>query len=269
MLVHITYLQYSSQSSNFLSVVKNPLHKLQTACSHGGRVSKTFRGWHEYSCFLQSIMTLSLIQESLLPRTPEPEYPLPPVPSGNAHLPSVSYFSLEAYQVIQKERRRQMRIEQGIARGIESSVHPQVLLSGVESASLDSLIFPGSGGGTPRQRFCLVDLVDDSDAIYGRMQWANECENPELSVSQRQRHADQLALRFLQHTACDQSRPFMPSQTAVQERQPLKLPELHHPYGFLSEDSATEQRGRTNGVVREFEGGNDEGPNDAAQKENA
>lgn len=208
-------------------------------------------------------------EDSPLPRTPEPEYPLQPVLSGNDHLPSVSHFSLEAYQVIQKERRRQMRIEQGIARGIESSVQSQVLQSGVESASLDSLTPPGSEGGTPRQRFCLVDLVDDSDAIYGRMQWANECESPELSVSQRQRHADQLALRFLQHTACGQSRPFMPSQTVGQERQPLKLPELHHPYGILSEDSATEQRGRPNGVVQEFEGGNVERPNDAAQKESA
>jgi hypothetical protein len=208
-------------------------------------------------------MTLSLIQDFLLPRTPEREYPLPSLPSGSDHLPSVPAFSLEAYQVIQKERRRQMRIEQGIAKGIgkRDSVQPPVPQSGVDSASLDSL--------TPQQRFCLVDLVDDSDAIYGRMQWANECANPELSVYQRQRHADDLTRRFLKRTACGQSRPFMSPRTVDQERQPLKLPELHHPYGILGEDSATEQRGRPYGVLRESEGGSDEHPNDTAQTESA
>ena len=223
------------------------------------------------SILVPSIMTLSLIQDSPLPHTPELEYPLPPVPSVSDHLPSVP-FSLEAYQVIQKERRRQMRIEQGLSRGIairESAVQPQVLQPAVDSASLDSLIPPESEGGTPQQRFCIVDLVDDPDAIYGRIQWANECENPEISVYQRQRHAEQLALRFPRYTACGQSRPFIPSRTVDQERQPLKLPELHHPYGMPSKDSATEQRGRPHGIVQESEGGTDERPNGAVQKESA
>ncbi|KAF8420783.1 hypothetical protein EV426DRAFT_230033 [Tirmania nivea] len=207
-----------------------------------------------------------------LPRTPEPESPPTSVPSVSDNIPSMPSFSLEAYQVIQKERQRQMRIEQGIARGIaipKSSDQLQVLQSDVDCTSLDSIFSPGSEGGTPRQRFCLIDLVDDSDAIYGRIQWANDCENSELSVYQRQHHADQLALRFLQYTACGQSRPFMPSRTLDQEQQPLKLPELHHPCGILSEDSATEQRGRPHGVVQEPEGGNSEPPNDIVQKESA
>ena len=200
-------------------------------------------------------MTLSLIQD----------FPLP-------HTPPVTSFPLEAYKVIQKERQRQMRIEQRTARGTagrESSAQPQVPESSTDSTSLDSLILLGSEGVTPQQRFCLVDLVDDSDAIYGRMQWANKCESPELSAYQRQRHADELALRFFQYTACSQSRPLMPSRSVDQGQQPLKLPELHHPYGILSEDSATEQRGRPHGGVWESDEGSDGRPDGTEQKESA
>lgn len=191
------------------------------------------------------------------------------MPLVSDYLPNEPTFTPEAYQVIQKERRRQMRIEQGIARGValrgESSAEPYFLRSGVDSTALDSITPSRPQGGTPRQRFCLIDLVDDSDAIYGRMQWAGDCENLELSVYQRQHHADQLALRFLQHTVCDQSRPFMPSGTVGQERQPLKLPELHHPCGVLSEDSETEHRGGPHAAVQGPEGGGCEWPTDTVQ----
>ena len=48
---------------------------------------------------------------------------------------------------------------------------------------------------TPIERFCVPNLSDDADSLYGRMQWSVE-KNPPLSLSARQEHANRLNLRF-------------------------------------------------------------------------
>jgi len=196
------------------------------------------------------------VQDFPSPRTPEPEYPLP-VPTTSDYLFKVPPHSLEAYR---RERQRQIRIEQGISRGVsleEAPVQLQILELGVDSTSLDLFIPPASEGRTPQQQFCIIDMTQDPNPIYGRMQWT-DCENPELSVYQRQLHAEQLALRFLQYSACPQSQQFMSTETGGQGVQSLKLPVLHHPYEILSESSETEQCEMPHGVAWEHEGRNGE-----------
>lgn len=139
---------------------------------------------------------------------------------------------VDAYRVIQKERRRQFLIEQGSLEETAQRTSPSTISGSAPTGSEKALDLPipfQRQEGTPRQRFCLVDLVDDPDAVYGRIQWANASHDKMSSaVFERQQHADQLALRFLKYTAWNNLQHLVPLRSADHEPQSPDIEALDH-----------------------------------------
>ena len=86
-----------------------------------------------------------------------------------------------AQQIEQKELKRQAMVIQGRAQGAGADA---------TSIPLSQFVTVISYNETPMERFCLIDLVGDADALYGRVQWGVDT----LPAEERQRHADFLLL---------------------------------------------------------------------------
>ena len=132
---------------------------------------------------------------------------------------AVSPTYQHACHIIQKEKRRRAFIKQGKtieamqcgAGSHHTGIRKKRLAPGRTSKRPHAGVTPPTttehiasfrmappvSGRTPKERFCLIDLADDSDALYGRLQWRDAGEAELMSPEHRENHANHLASRFL------------------------------------------------------------------------
>ncbi|KAF8461949.1 hypothetical protein BDZ91DRAFT_368505 [Kalaharituber pfeilii] len=148
---------------------------------------------------LNQVLVLMMQEDQNLNFTGTHELPPSPAPTVEEDLQVLPSISMYTQQIIRTERRRR-RMVHALVSNIELQQSVSTSGTAANAADVHQYIrqtpLHSHPAITPKERFCLPNLVEDADAVYGRVQWGGNSKDPIFSVEGRQRHAWKLALRF-------------------------------------------------------------------------